>query len=251
MPPWSFCRVLLAPVAVLVLLFAQPWLNPWELLVDPVQWVQHHPGATFGGPPFYLGLLSTVGGLVMWTSAVACVFAGTLLRRLGDRRGGAFLLSAGAFSGLLALDDLLLIHDGYLMHFHVSEVVTLGAYGMYFLGHLVVFRREILTREYGLLALALLLLGGSAGIDVLGGDTPIWGYTEDSLKFLGLCTWTAFHCRVAWLSVRPESRHAGDLGSGPRSLAPHPVAGPQAATTSQPSAPTIASRRVARDQESH
>jgi hypothetical protein len=121
------------------------------------------------------------------------------MRSAGRLRSGAFLLTAGAFTGLLGLDDLLLIHDGYLAHFRVPDAVTLGCYGLFFAAQCAIFRREILASENGLLFLGMLLLGGSAGIDVLATETRFWGYTEDSLKFLGLCAWSAYHCRLAYM----------------------------------------------------
>jgi len=199
MPPWSYTWILALPVMVLVAMFAQPWLKPSHLLADPVHWIQHQPGLEENGPPFFLGLVSTAGGLIWWTGAVACLFAGVLMRSAGRLRSGAFLLTAGAFTGLLGLDDLLLIHDGYLAHFRVPDAVTLGCYGLFFVAQCAIFRREILASENGLLFLGMLLLGGSAGIDVLATETRFWGYTEDSLKFLGLCAWAAYHCRLAYM----------------------------------------------------
>ncbi|RKY18626.1 MAG: hypothetical protein DRQ55_12835 [Planctomycetota bacterium] len=204
MPPWSYCRILLLPIAVLAAVFGQPWLDPWTLLADPVQWIQNELPPDSPGPPFYIGVVSMLGGLIWWTGAVACGFAGLLLRATGERRLGAFLLSAAAFTSLLALDDLLLIHDGYMAHFHVPEAVTMGAYGLWFLAHGVHFRREILATEHGLLALALVLLAASAGIDLLAPGTTAWGYGEESFKFLGLSSWCAYHCRIAWMLTRPS-----------------------------------------------
>ena len=229
LPPWSYTRLLLLPALALVALFLQPWAKPSQVLADPVQWIQHRPEfrGVEDGPPFFLGLLSTTGGLIWWTGAVACLFAGYLLRGLrgaAARRDGAFLLSAGAFTALMGLDDLLLIHDGYLAHFQVPDAVTLGAYGLFFLAHCVVFRREILASESGLLLVGLVLLGGSAGIDVLAPENKFWGSTEDSLKFLGLCAWAAYHVRLSWAHVRArlgqgDGVPTDDDGSGQGGLA--------------------------------
>lgn len=213
MPPWSYTWIMVLPAIILFAMFAQPWLKPHDLLVDPVHWIQNRPEFKEDGPPFVLGLISTTGGLIWWTGAVACLFASVLVRSAGRLRSSAYLMSAGAFTGLLGLDDLLLIHDGYLAHFHVPEPLTLGAYGLYLVAHCIVFRREILASENGLLMLGVLGLGGSAGVDVLAPEVRFWGYCEESLKFMGLCAWTAYHCRLAYtLSTAVLMRPAAEAG---------------------------------------
>lgn len=153
------------------------------------------PSAHLDAPP-YVGVLSLAGGLGWAVAIGAALAAGLVLRRRGDRRAG-WLLGAAAVSGLLAVDDTFLVHDGWLNEvFGVPEPITFAIYGIPVLWWVWRWRAQFLAAPDRLLLLSAVgFLGLSVGLDVTGlSSLRGLGLAEDGGKFLGIVGWAA-----AWL----------------------------------------------------
>jgi hypothetical protein len=210
-PRWMYV-VAVAPAATLyALLYAQPWVPMSDLIRDPA--------AILNGR-FYDGFVSNVGVLLWCATAAICLFRGCeLWSRHGDAGAARFLLSAGALTCILLLDDLFMAHEQILPDvFGVPEKVVLAAYPLLLCAHLFVNRRRILQADVVILVLALGFFALSNALDVLVPyhfhNTPVGlevnraVILEEAFKFLGISAWAAFHVRAAWRSAAAPGRHA-------------------------------------------
>ena len=159
------------------------------------------------GYPLGVGLLSNFGYLLWMASAAICLF--TALSRLGGVGGRPrqLLLAGGAFSLLLCLDDMFLLHDRY-----ISPNVLYLAYALFALLILFRFRSLVLRLGGPAFVVAVVLLGGSLIIDKIQGALP-FAYNdvqlvEEGLKFLGIASWLHFWWRAAAGAARLESSRA-------------------------------------------
>ncbi|KAF0190454.1 MAG: hypothetical protein FD165_2687 [Gammaproteobacteria bacterium] len=160
---------------------------------------------SLAGLPFFAGALSNIG-VLLWTVALAvCLFCGVVLRRTpGHDEASKFLLSAGALTTLLTVDDFFLLHEDLFRHYvPLPEALVFGIYGAAAVAFLVRYRRIILASEYLLLLLALLLLAMSVAVDLFQNVVSteqyqvIGGYVlEDGFKFTGILTWMVYFIRL-------------------------------------------------------
>jgi hypothetical protein len=138
-----------------------------------------------------VGFLSNVGYL-LWISAGAIALFGAL-SGVVDVRGRVrqLLLCGGAFSLLLCLDDMFLLHDRY-----VGSSFLYSFYAIFALLILFRFRAQVQALGGGSFLLAVVLLGLSVIIDQLQEVIPVDYSTlqlfEEGAKFLGIATWLAF-----------------------------------------------------------
>lgn len=154
---------------------------------------------------YYIGSLSNLGVLVWWTGAVAATLAGYARR---NDASGIPLLAAGVFTALIAIDDLLLIHETFFRLRGVPEGLVIGIYALAAAAYAWVFRDFLRRSEWILLVSAAAMLAISVGIDV-STDSRAW---EDSAKFLGIVGWTAFLVRAALAALTDRSRRPGPEG---------------------------------------
>ena len=160
---------------------------------------------------WYSAFLSTLGVLLWWTSAAACLVAGTVLRLRGEVMAMPFFV-AGLFTALLVLDDAFLVHDIlFEMIFGIDDLYVFGVYAFLFLLFLVVFRNFVRASPWPVLALAGVLFGASIVIDALDPASGEPDFLEEGLEFLGIATWSTF---FVWLSV---ARLVGDRVERPTS----------------------------------
>jgi hypothetical protein len=172
------------------------------------------------GSPFYTGALSSLGVLLWGAAATVCFLGASVLREPLSGRGlRPFLLGAGAFTILLMLDDLFLVHEAVVPRYlGLQDSAVYAGYAGLAATLALRFRRTILTTRYSLLLLSVALLAGSVGFDVLEDVFGVEGISvsglnlnylvEDGLKLLGIAGWLVY---LGW-----TARH---------SLAPRPVAG--------------------------
>ena len=153
-----------------------------------------------------IGLISNLGYLLWAAAAAIALFAG--FARIHGVRGRErqLLLSGGAFSALLCLDDMFLLHDRY-----IGSSFLYALYAVFALSILLRFREDVLRLAGPTFLLAVALLGVSIVLDVFQGVLPI-GYdslqlVEEGSKFLGIAIWLAFWClasaRAGKLKVAP------------------------------------------------
>lgn len=200
-PLWAYV-IAVAPAATLyALLYAQPWVPMSNLIRDPA--------AILNGR-FYDGFVSNVGVLLWCAAAAICLFRGceSWVRR-GEAGVARFLLSAGALTSILLLDDLFMAHEQILPDvFGIPEKAILAAYPLLLCAHLFVNRRPIVQADAPILLLSLGFFGVSTVFDVVvpyhfyetaaGLEVNRGVILEEAFKFLGISAWTVFHVRAAW-----------------------------------------------------
>jgi hypothetical protein len=147
--------------------------------------------------PFYVGSVSLLG-LLLWAAATAVSLLGglALARDPGWRQ---FLVASGALSALLTFDDAFLLHDEILpIHLGVSGDLFGVVYLVAMLGLILRFRALLATSNWILLAVALVLFGTSAVVDVLSSrlsesvPSALIVLGEDGTKLVGIGTWLAY-----------------------------------------------------------
>ena len=154
--------------------------------------------------PMGHGLISSLGYL-LWTAAAAIALFGALAPRNGVRgRDRQLLLCGGAFSLLLCLDDMLLLHDRY-----IGSTFLYGLYAVFALAILFRFRSQVVKLGGGTFLLAVVLLGLSVIIDKTQEQIPIpydsLQLIEEGAKFLGIATWLAFWVQAAARAALPKA----------------------------------------------
>ena len=177
----------------------------YELYGTRIRYLFLDPAASVGAP-FYLGLFSQLGVLLWCATAAICLFTSFVLRWTG-RRGDfvGLLLCFGLLTALFTLDDLFMLHEVvFPTYLYVPEPVVLGLYGALTLGCLARFRRTILKTEYGLLVVAMGLLGSSLTLDLLPFGRLYELVLEDGFKFMGIVTWNVYFVRTSLtLAISP------------------------------------------------
>jgi hypothetical protein len=147
------------------------------------------------------GGLSNWGILFWCTAAVVTAFAGAALRGTADRPAQRFLLSSAAFTTVLMLDDLFLLHEDLAFRYlGIRERYVMLAYGVLLVAYLLGNAPVILRTRYTVLLGALGLFAASVLSDALLSqwkllpitDTVLLVLVEDGLKWLGIVTWCAY-----------------------------------------------------------
>lgn len=153
--------------------------------------------------PAYVGLLSITGGMAWFAVACICLFAAAAAFTAKPRQDVAILLAgAGLITAMLALDDMLMIHETVFPAITgLSESVLLAFYGLCVGWFLLLFHRHILNTDYILLLIAMLFFGASLVIDVLYPLEDIATFAEDSLKFAGIIFWSLYFVRLAFRAL--------------------------------------------------
>jgi hypothetical protein len=188
------------PVAlVFVAVATQPWMPATDLVRD-----SQAVAVLRGSARTANGLVSNLGVMAMAMAAGAAIVAAAAAPRRDDR-----LLRVLAWGGGLtlavALDDLLLLHEGATFAAWMPKLIVI-AYAAVFVGYLWRFRAEIMRHlDVGLLAIAMLALGTSALVDVFADPPTVASVlVEDGSKLLGLAAWSTFLIRAALIALRPQ-----------------------------------------------
>lgn len=157
---------------------------------------------------WYHGSVSAIGALGWATAAAVAGFALALLTSTAPgSRDRLSLLLATVLSVVLALDDLLILHDDVLLRLLGSELPVYGAYAALAGTWLAVSRRSITRPVVPALTVAIVALSGSVAIDVLWvSETDLRLLAEDGLKFLGIWTWATFIVLHSLSVLRRELR---------------------------------------------
>ena len=184
--------------------------------------------AALGHLPFFAGLVSQLGGLLWSATLTLCAFSLFILRKQNPDSTSArrLLLWAILLTAVLLFDDYFQLHEeigpDYL---HISEKVIELGYVVIGLIFLLANFGEIMSSEYLLLGLALVLFGGSAFLDGAHLDKfdqysvffseQFQTFLEDGLKFVGIATWLTYFARYAYQKINARE---SDPAAIPRSL---------------------------------
>lgn len=225
-------RVLLSVtlIAATLVLLLVAWLNGTgrvsaSLMLADVRAV--------GDLPMSAGLLSDIGVLIWWSSACVCMFTALVVftRRGRDCRVEAvtvaatlasaaptstkglarYLVASGGLTGVLALDDALMMHERLLPALLGIEQHTVYLfYVISLLLWMVAFRRRIHAFLPGWLLVGLSCFALSVGLDLLpegGHAESLPPMLEDGLKWIGIVLWSGRlwgECLQS-LTVEPDS----------------------------------------------
>ncbi len=178
-------------------------VDPYFLMSDP---------AAITDSAFYLGLLTWIAVLAWWSTTVICLFSYAMARRLNpDGREHRALLWAGLLTAVLAIDDMLMVHEHIAPTYLGVQETTV--YALYFIMAVALFfrfRRSIFTNDIFLLLTAIFFFGCSQLVDVARGfgyDFYGTGFVEESCKLLGIAGWLAYWAYFsAWHLVGEEAR---------------------------------------------
>lgn len=159
-----------------------------DLLSDP---------AELTGIPWYLGAVSNIN-LLIWAAGAALYLVAGIGLRPRNRRLGTALAAIGVLTIVLALDDLLLLHEIVIPWVvGLPQNATFAAYAGVFAVIVVRYRHEILALpEVSVFAVAALALAASVALDVLGWDTDARRVAEEVCKLLGVTAWSVFPAAV-------------------------------------------------------
>ncbi len=196
---------LLAVVSLAMLITANTDITMRQMTQDPTTVLEG---------PFYVGAISNLGN-VLWAAAVAlCLFAARGLRGVVPPGWSRFLLVSGAFTALLLVDDMLLVHDEILPRY---AGISGDAYGVLYvagmLGFLVGFRARIRQTNWPVLVVALTFFGISTVVDVGSSrlsdliPSSVVILIEDTAKLLGIGTWLAYLASVARQGIVAGMEH--------------------------------------------
>lgn len=162
-----------------------------------------------------VGAQSTLGGLAWFSGAAVAFFTVAVSRRTGRAPDGErrMLAALGGALLLLGIDDIFLLHDGLgPRYLGVDERPFIAVYVLGAIGFVAAFWRVALRREPLLLALAILFLAGSVGVDHFqeqldGSDYRI--FVEDAFKFLGSVGLSGYVIRQCWRLAIDQPAAAG------------------------------------------
>jgi hypothetical protein len=196
-PPLAYAAAFVPVAVIVVAVVTQPWMAPTDLVRD-----SQAVAVLRGSANTVHGLVSNLGILATAIGAGAAFVGAATTRARGDRLRRA-LAWGGVASLVIALDDLLLLHESGTFASFMPKLFA-AAYAAGFAAYLWRFRVEILRHlDVGLLALALLGLATSAIVDVLAEPATVASVlVEDGAKLLGLAAWAAFLIRGAVVAVR-------------------------------------------------
>lgn len=154
--------------------------------------------ATLDGP-WYTAALSNATVVMTSAGAAIAIFSASLLDGPWRRSIKGFLITLGLLVGVIAADDLFMLHETVLPALGIRASVLFAVYALALLGILWTWREAILGgTDYVFLALAGLALGISAVVDSIFTDEgllelPFSGeLIEDPAKILGMVFMTFY-----------------------------------------------------------
>lgn len=176
----------------------------------PLGFFTRDPVAASATPP-YVGMVSTLGILCWWTTAV-CLAIAAWHAHLGNRRSHrlAFAVAAVAVA-YLALDDAFQVHEWLLPRLGIPEEVSQLTYVAAFAAMVFAGRGIVGRNRRSLLLVTGGFLGAALGMDVVL-DSLRFVWLEDSLKFAGLVGLAVY--AVAALADELRSVGTGQVSLG-------------------------------------
>jgi hypothetical protein len=161
--------------------------------LDLVAMLFRDPAASTNSPP-YLGFFSQLAVLGWWAGAVSSLLAATVLPR---SRARFVLLSAGALTGLLTLDDLFMLHEEVLPHLGLPERFVYAFYCIALAAYLLGCKSFHRSMDWPLLLASFALLGTSVAVDLVADFGRYTLLIEDGTKFAGITAWSGYHALAA------------------------------------------------------
>lgn len=182
------------PSAIIAVVLVQPWYEKDLMFLDTITAAEI---ASMCCRPYY-GLVSNLGIFLWVATSAICLFTALICIAKKDiDRQLHFALTAGVFTGLLALDDAFLVHERVLPSFGIPEKSVLIFHMICAFLYLVLNRRIILRHDFWLLAIGLGCFAISVFIDTaFDSMQPVFVFFEDGAKFVAIFGWFVFHTSV-------------------------------------------------------
>jgi hypothetical protein len=166
----------------------------------PFSYFSREPASALGGA-WYAGFVSNVGILLWAVGATASLLAWWIVRHQPGA-GSNLLLWAGILTTGELLDDLFLLHDAVYPMLGVPEQAVVAVYGLATLTLAVVFRDRLGRTGIVAVGFSLALFTASFGFDQAWPGNHL---LEDSLKFIGIATWTSYLVALSAAELRGAS----------------------------------------------
>lgn len=158
--------------------------------------------------------------LVLWSATMTvCALGWVLFGRSGEHvKPRRLLLHFGIITVVLFLDKMFMFHgDIAPKQLQVNKSIVIAVYLIMVLTFVYLNRKEILSSDYLLLVLALVMFGASVFLDALplrDLGVPIFGqqirfFLEDGFKFAGVATWLAYLWRYTIHRIEPAPVSVG------------------------------------------
>ena len=184
---WTFADVPAVWVGLGLFLFAA--VVPLVGLQNdvPAAVLMRDPPAQFGFPS-YAGLLSHIGIVFLVATCAITGFTAMLVRDWNGN-GRRLMFRVSLLSGLLAFDDIFMIHESLSKG---GEMALFVLYGLAALLIAVRVWRLTSQRDIRGLVVAVVFLGASVLLDLFRGPGTVTAMLEDFFKLAGFGAWWAF-----------------------------------------------------------
>lgn len=172
---------------------------PFEKITgDPANYFEFHP---------FVGIISHIGAFLWCTSSITCFYTGYYLRSISKGEESNFLLFSGVFSFILLIDDFFMFHDDifYSIYSLTLEPFIFLTYALLLLYFIYKFYRIIFQNNYILLGTAGFFLGASIFLDLFFKSEGLQYFFEDSLKFIGIVSWTLFFVPTSYKLLQEKA----------------------------------------------
>lgn len=155
--------------------------------------------------------------MMWWSTAAIAGFVTMVLMEVdrGARRTALSFAVAAAFTGLLAIDDQFMLHDGVFPSLGLKQSIVIFCYGILATIYVTACWRTIISGARTFAAFAFTLLAASAITDFLADhDLSRWLnehpeielFMEDGFKFLGIGCWLCLHLLSATAVIGDQIR---------------------------------------------
>ncbi|MBM7066739.1 hypothetical protein [Actibacterium sp. 188UL27-1] len=202
---WTFIDVPAVWVGIGLFLFAAGAAFIGAQNEVPAAVLMRDPAAQFGFPS-YAGLLSHIGIVLL---VATCAITGFTAMLAHDWNGdsGLLMFRVSVLSGLLAFDDIFMIHESLPKK---GEVLLFALYGLAVL--LIATRVWKVTGRQDIrgLVVAVVFLSLSVLLDVVRLFGPASAMLEDFFKLAGFGAWWAFWSGFARCSLDARFKHRND-----------------------------------------
>ncbi|MDJ0612932.1 MAG: hypothetical protein QNJ29_04595 [Rhizobiaceae bacterium] len=188
---WIRIVTFILPTLFLAAVVFQPWVDPKWMFLDPLT------AAELSGDccHSHYGFVSTAG-ILLWaaTAAIGLFVAAVLFLTQAKVQTILFPLFCGLLTGWIGLDDAFLLHETVLPSFGVPQNLVISIYLILGCSYAALNIRQILRRDFWILAMGATALAISIAVDVVFHSlNPMLVLLEDSAKFFGIFCWTSFH----------------------------------------------------------
>ena len=159
--------------------------------------------------PMGIGLISNLG-ILMWAASASIALFSSLSGLIAKRKKSNFLFLGGILSGVLCLDDFLLLHDRY-----ISPNLLYATYSIIGIYILIKFRKLIIEIDFLAFISSVIFLGLSIIFDVF--IQEIYpealfpknylnvNLLEECFKFIGITCWLIFWSKASINSLKSKN----------------------------------------------